>query len=131
MRVVFDTEAILAYYLGEQGGEKVLKLLNEVYEERAEGYINIINLTEFYYILYRKSPEIAGDKERNLRAYGLKIVPVKDNGLWLEAAKIKGEYAVSLADAFAVAAAKIKKAKLVTGRDLELQKVKVSIIKIR
>lgn len=131
MKVVFDTEAILAYYLGEQGGEKVLKLLNEVYEERAEGYINIINLTEFYYILYRKSPEIAEDKERNLRAYGLKIVPVKDNGLWLEAAKIKGEYAVSLADAFAVAAAKIEKAKLVTGRDLELQKVKVSINKIR
>jgi len=131
VKVVFDTEAILAYYLGEQGGEKVLKLLNEVYEERAEGYINIINLTEFYYILYRKSPEIAEDKERNLRAYGLKIVPVKDNGLWLEAAKIKGEYAVSLADAFAVAAAKIEKAKLVTGRDLELQKVKVSINKIR
>lgn len=131
MKVVFDTEAILAYYLGGQGGEKILKLLNEVYEERAEGYINIINLTEFYYILYRKSPEIAEDKERNLRAYGLKIVPVKDNGLWLEAAKIKGEYAVSLADAFAVATAKIKKAKLVTGRDLELQKVKASINKIR
>lgn len=131
MNVVFDTEALLAYYLGEPGGKKVLKLLNQVYEKKIKGYINIVNLTEFYYILYRRSPEIAEEKERNLRTFGLKIIPVTDNRLWREAAKIKGEKPVSLADAFVIATAKTYKAKLATGRDIELQKLNIPLIKIR
>lgn len=131
MNVVFDTEALLAYYLGESGGEKVLKLLNQVYKKKIKGYINIVNLTEFYYILYRKSPEIAKEKERNLRSFGLKIVSLIDDTLWREAAKIKGECPVSLADAFAAATAKIHKAKLATGRDIEFQKINIPLIRIK
>lgn len=130
MNVVFDTEALLAYYLGEIGGEKVLKLLNQVYEKKIKGYINIINLTEFYYILYRKNPKIAEEKERNLKTFGLKIVPITNNKLWKEAAKIKSKNPVSLADAFAAATAKTYKAKLVTG-DIELLKLGIPFIRIR
>ncbi len=130
MNVVFDTEALLAYYLGEIGGEKVLKLLNQVYEKKIKGYINIINLTEFYYILYRKNPKIAEEKERNLKTFGLKIVPITNNKLWKEAAKIKSKNPVSLADAFAAATAKTYKAKLVTG-DVELLKLGIPFIRIR
>jgi predicted nucleic acid-binding protein len=131
LSVVFDTEALLAYYLGEPGGEKVLKLLNQVYEKKIKGYINIVNLTEFCYILYRRDPKIAEEKERNLRTFGLKIVPVTDDRLWRGAAKIKGENPVSLADAFAAATAKTHKAKLATGRDVEFQKLNIPLIKIR
>lgn len=131
MSVVFDTEALLAYYLGEPGGKKVLKLLNQVYERKMKGYINIINLAEFYYILHRKDPKIAKEKERNLRTFGIKIVPITDDGLWREAAKIKGENPVSLADAFAAATAKTYKAKLATGRDIELQKLNIPLIRVR
>ncbi|HID18889.1 TPA: PIN domain-containing protein [Candidatus Bathyarchaeota archaeon] len=53
----------------------------------------------------RKSPEIA-EKERNLRTFGLKIIPVTYNRLWREAAKIKGEKPVSPADVFVIATAK-------------------------
>lgn len=130
MNVVFDTEALLAYYLGEIGGEKVLKLLNQVYEKKIKGYLNIINLTEFYYILYRKNPKIAEEKERNLKTFGLKIVPITNNKLWKEAAKIKSKNPVSLADAFAAATAKTYKAKLVTG-DIELLKLGIPFIRIR
>jgi predicted nucleic acid-binding protein len=59
------------------------------------------------------------------------MLPVSDGKLWKEAGKIKGEHAVSLADAFAVATAKVEKAKLVTGRDEEFNRLRVELIRIR
>ena len=131
MSTAFDTEALLAFYLGEQGGREVENRLVRITKGEISGYLNIINLTELYYILYRKNPELAEEKERNLRGYGLEIVPVDDNGLWKEAAKTKGKHALSLADAFAVATAKVKKANLLVGRDSEFDGTDVSIERIR
>ena len=105
-RLTFDSEAILAFYLGEKGGEAVKEILEKVQNGDAEGYINILNLTEIYYILCRADPEFAEEKEKRLRLYGLKVVPIEDDALWREAAKIKCEHTLSLADAFAVATAK-------------------------
>ena len=130
MSVVFDTETLLAFYLGERGGKTVEKRLVEVTEGETKGYLSIINLTELYYILYRRSPNLAEEKEKNLRGYGLEIIPVEDDGLWKEAAKTKGRHALSLADAFAVATAKAKKASLLVGRDEEFDGVDVSIERI-
>ena len=89
-----------------------------------------MNLTEFNYILQRHDPELAQEKERNLRAFGLEVVPVLDNGLWRVAADIKAEHPLSLADSFAAATAKIKGAKLVTGKDEEYNGVGVSLIRL-
>ena len=130
MSVVFDTEALLAFYLGEPGGKEVERRLVKMTKGEIRGYLNIINLTELYYILYRRSPHIAEEKERNLRGYGLEIVPVDDNGLWKEAAKTKGEHALSLADAFTIATAKVKKANLLLGRDTEFNGIDVTIERI-
>jgi predicted nucleic acid-binding protein len=128
--VVFDTEALLTFYLGEPGGKNVERYLTKMMKGEIKGYLNIINLTELYYILYRRSPDLAEEKERNLRDYGLKIVPVDDNELWKEAAKTKGTHALSLADAFAVATAKVKKANLLVGRDAEFHNMGISIERI-
>jgi len=130
MSVVFDTEVLLSFYLGEPGGKEVEKRLEKIIEGEIKGYLNIVNLTELYYILYRRSPDLAEEKERNLRGYGLEIVPVDDNKLWKEAAKTKGKHALSLADAFAVATAKEKKANLLVGRDAEFDDMDVSIERI-
>ncbi|MBD3206904.1 PIN domain-containing protein, partial [Candidatus Bathyarchaeota archaeon] len=89
MKTVFDTEALLSFYLGEPGGSTVQERLEEVVRGETKGYLNIVNLTELYYILYRKNPSLAEDKERNLRGYGLEIVPVEYDGLWREAAETK------------------------------------------
>jgi predicted nucleic acid-binding protein len=129
--IVFDTEALLAFYLGEAGGKKVEKYLTRIMKGELEGYLNIINLSELFYILYRKSPALAEEKEQNLRNYGLKIVPVDDDGLWREAAKIKARHPLSSADAFTVATAKMMKASLLTGRDAELHSVDVPVERIR
>ena len=130
MSVVFDTEALLAFYLGEVGGEEVMKLLTEVQEGKVQGYLNIVNLSELYYILYRKSPMMAEEKERNLRGFGLEIVSVIDDQLWKEAAKMKGKQALSLADAFAAATAKVLKAKLLTSRDEEFRSLEIPIKRV-
>jgi predicted nucleic acid-binding protein len=129
--VVFDTEALLIFYLGEEGAEVVEDLLRRIQNKETKGFLNIINLTEFYYILYRRDAAIAEEKVRNLRAYGMEIVPLIDNAIWRETGKIKGEHAISLADAFAVATAIAKKDKLVVGRDEDFKKVNVPQIKVR
>jgi len=77
------------------------------------------------------SPEIAEQKQRNLRLYGLKIVPINDNGLWREAAKMKCEHAMSIADAFAVATAQNLKTKLIVGSDKEFNNLSVELLRIR
>jgi len=53
--------------------------------------------------LVRASPKLAEEKQRELRLYGLKVVPIEDKGLWREAGKIKFDHSLSLADVFAVA----------------------------
>jgi len=130
MSIVFDTEVLLAFYLGESEGKDVERLLTKIMKGEMKGYLNIVNLTELYYILYRKSPALAEEKERNLRGYGVKIVPIGDNGLWKEAAKMKGKHTLSIADAFAAATAKMEKTKLLTGRDAEFQDIDIPIERI-
>ena len=74
----------------------------------------MLNLTEIYYILHRLNPQLP-KKQANLRLYGLKVVPIEDDGLWREAAKTKSEHSLSLADAFAVATAKTLDSTLIVG----------------
>ncbi|MEM3549545.1 MAG: PIN domain-containing protein [Candidatus Bathyarchaeia archaeon] len=130
-RLTFDSEAILAFYLGEEGGEIVRDNLEKVQSGETEGYINILNLTEIYYILYRADPKLAEEKQKNLRLYGLKVVPIEDNDLWREAAKIKGKHTLSLADAFAAATAKTLKSKLMVGSDKNFTELNIHLLKIR
>lgn len=131
MNVAFDTEALLIFYLGEPGAEKVQDLLEMIQKGDSAGYLNIVNLVEFKYILQRRDANLAEEKERNLRAFGLEIVPVLDNGLWRVAANVKAEHALSLADAFAAATAEIKRARLVAGRDEEYKSVGIPLIRLR
>jgi predicted nucleic acid-binding protein len=130
-RLTFDSEAILAFYLGEAGAEIVRDSLEKVQGGEAEGYINVLNLTEIYYILCRVDPGLAEEKQRNLRLYGVKVVPIGDDGLWREAAKIKSRHSLSLADAFAAATAVACKSKLVVGSDKEFRELNIPTLRIR
>lgn len=109
--------------MGEPGAERVAGLLRQVLEQKITGYINVVNLAELYYILARKSRKTADEKERNIKSFGVKIVSVKDNALWKESAVLKANYSLSLADAFAIATAKMLKSRLVTGADPEFDNI--------
>jgi predicted nucleic acid-binding protein len=130
-RYTVDSEAIIAFYLDEEGADVVEDCLEQVQRGAAEGYINIINLTEIYYILSRVSPELAEQTERKLRLFGLKVVPVEDNGLWRKGANVKANHSLSLADAFAVATAETFKSKLVVGNDKEFRELNIQLLRIR
>jgi predicted nucleic acid-binding protein len=130
-KLTFDTEAILAFYFGESGAEVVGESLRRVQKGEIEGFMNVLNLTEVHYILCRVNPELAEQKLRNLRLFDLKIVPIEDDNLWVEAAMIKSGHSLSLADAFAVATAKVLESKLVVGSDREFEGLEVSLLKIR
>ncbi|SRR5579875_739407 len=120
--VVFDTQSLLAFYLGEDGSDRVEKYLKQVAEGREKGYVNLLNLAELYYIISRRSKAVAEEKERNLRSYGVVLVPIDDlNGLWQRAAAIKSHHSLSLADAFAAATAMLFKSRLLTGDDPEFK----------
>jgi predicted nucleic acid-binding protein len=123
--VVFDTQALLVLYLGEEGAEKVGGYLEGVLERKLRGYLNIFNLVELYYILRRTDKDTAEEKERNLRSFGVRIVPVTDRSpLWKEAAAIKADHSLSLADAFAACTALSYKATLLTGGDVDFDRVR-------
>jgi predicted nucleic acid-binding protein len=130
-KYTFDSEPILAFYLGEEGGKIVRDLLERVQSGEVGGCINVINLAEVYYILSRRSLDLAEEKQKNLRTYGLRIIPVEDDGLWREASLIKAKHSLSLADAFAVATAKAYKSKLVIGSDREFRKLDIQFLKTR
>ena len=130
MSIVFDTEPLLVFYKGEVGQTTVRDLLTEVNEGSLKAYINIVNLTEFYYILHRYSPEIADEKTRNLRAFGVEVVPLLDDSIWRMAAETKSRMPMSLADSFAVATATAFGSRLVVGRDPEFDEVDVETIRI-
>ena len=123
--IVFDTQALLILYLGEAGADKVESYLEGVLEKKVKGYLNLINLAELYYILRRIDRSTAEEKERNLRSYGVKIVSCTGGSpLWKEAAVIKADHALSLADAFAASTALFYKGTLLTGSDIEFERVK-------
>ncbi len=130
MKLVFDTEVILKFYLGEKKAEVVKEYLTKVSNGEAEGFMNALNLAEFYYILYRKSAKIAEEKLDNLKHFGIRQVDIKGEALWKEAARIKAGKGMSLPDAFAVATAKELKAKLLIGDDAEFEGLECDVVRI-
>ena len=62
---------------------------------------------------------------------GINVLSVEDDGLWRNAAKIKAQHSLSLADAFAVAAAEKQKSTLAVGSDKEFEGLTLRVLKIR
>jgi len=116
--------------MGEEGNAVVEEMLDRVIDGDVQAYINVVNLTELYYILHRYSPEAAEEKTRNLRAYGIKVVPLTDDRLWRLAAEMKSRHPMSLADAYAAATAQVTGSKLVVGRDQEFNALEVETMRI-
>lgn len=90
-------------------------------------YAHAINLTEIYYWLLRKY-----GREKALLAYsGLQSLGIQtrtdmDESFWQDAAWIKANYKLSLADAFAVAMARKTDGQLITSDHHELEPLATS-----
>lgn len=119
-KFVLDSFALLAFFRDETGADDVERLLNEAAEDKHELYITVVNAGEVYYMSSRKdSAAKATQVWEAMKKFPLHFI-VADMDLTLAAAKIKANYKLSFADAYAAALTIHKKATLITG-DYEFQ----------
>ena len=114
-RAVLDSFALLAFLRGEPGEEKVAALLERAGVRDEPVHMTEVSYAEVKYMIVRKDGadrwhEIA----RELPSLPIEFHPAT-RSLAEIAADFKARYKLSLADAFAAALAKEKKAELITG----------------
>ena len=113
--VVLDSHALIAYFRDEPGAAAVEALLNKAAASERPLHMTQVNYAEAKYILIRKDGwEAWAASARVLAGLPIEFHPVT-RGLADLAAEYKARCKMSLADAFAAALAKEKKAELVTG----------------
>jgi predicted nucleic acid-binding protein len=111
---VLDASALLAMFFGEPGVEKMRELFHKASEADRPVFISAVNWAEALYKVERKQGKAGLDTARQFeRTTPLEAAPV-DRDLAETAAGLKNEHGLGLADAFAAALAKSKKAELVT-----------------
>ncbi|MFW6068804.1 MAG: type II toxin-antitoxin system VapC family toxin [Chloroflexota bacterium] len=115
--LILDAWALLALLQREEpAASKVKSLVQEAQEKRnLDLFVSVINLGEVYYRVGRKAGAlVAQETLEELRNLGFTILSATDRRVF-QAADLKRQYAISYADAFAVAAAAEQEGILVTG----------------
>lgn len=114
---VLDSWAVLAFYQGEPAGEQVEALIESASTSGKPLLISAVNWAEIYYSMERVGGRQAAEEAAaDLATLPIDVVGVGDDlKLARLAAQFKATHKMSLADAFAAALAKEKKAELVTG----------------
>jgi predicted nucleic acid-binding protein len=132
-RYVLDAWAILALLQGEEpAAARVREVIETAQTSYTEVLISMINLGEVYYRVMKVQNEgIAEETLAQVLQLPIQAISVSDE-LVYAAARWKGRYAISYADAFAAALTQQKQARLVTG-DPELYALQdiLSIEKLR
>jgi predicted nucleic acid-binding protein len=124
--VVLDASALLALFFDEPGAEKIEHLFHSASEADRPVFISAVNWAEVLYKMERKHGKAGREDACQFeRTTPLETVPV-DREQAETAALLKNEYKLGLADAFAAALAKNKKAELVTA-DHEFKSVEKEI----
>jgi len=123
-KYVLDACSVIAYLTGEDGADVIEALINDAIDKAAELFMHKINLYEVFYDTWRSQDEAAAiifyDTFTNLP---VSIIDSISDELMAEAARLKTEYRVSVADSFALAAAKLNDAVLVTSDHREFDPV--------
>jgi predicted nucleic acid-binding protein len=112
---VLDSHALLKLLRDEPGAEEVAHILEKAGARDHPVHMTEVNYAEVQYMVRRKD----GDAAWQMIADELVAAPIEfhaaDRALADAAADLKTRFKISLADAFAAALAKEKKAELVTG----------------
>jgi predicted nucleic acid-binding protein len=112
---VLDSYAVLAYLFAESGSDKVVSLLEKAADAAKNVFIAAPNWAEIRYQVERKVGLARwGEVRERLLGLPIEIMPA-DQALAESAGQIKATKRMSLADCFAAALAKDRKAELYTG----------------
>ena len=129
MNYLLDTKALIAFFNNEDGADKVEAILKEIDENKAEGFISAITVTELYYLYSRRIGErLAKERIEQIKRSNLRVVPITE-----EIAMKAGEYkikAIPIADALIAASAHSIDATVVTD-DEHFEKVNARVLKFR
>lgn len=113
--IVLDSYALLALFRDEAGGEEVVALLEKAGQRNQPVHMTEVNYAEIQYIIRSKDGDAAWKSiSDELVAAPIQFHP-SDRHLSDLAADFKSRHRISLADAYAAALAKDRKAELVTG----------------
>jgi ribonuclease VapC len=124
--LVLDSHALLSLFRAEAGGEQVKELLHKAATADRTLHMSEVNYAEFKYTLLRKDgPAAWAQAAEVLTSLPILFHPAT-RALADLTADFKARHKLSLADAFAAALAKEKKAELVTG-DPEFKAVEKEI----
>ena len=126
MMRVLDSYSLIAYLEGEKGMEKVIEVIQDARDSKADLLLSLVNWGEVYYITLRE----AGRKRleevvKLISALPIRVVSI-DLEMTRQAAEFKSCKRMSYADCYAAATAKLYKAELVTG-DPEFKQVEKEI----
>jgi predicted nucleic acid-binding protein len=112
---VLDSFALLALFRDEPGADIVAGILEKAGRQDQPLHMSEVNYAEVQYIVRRKDGDAAWESiAEELKAAPIEFHPA-DRQLADAAAGFKARHRISLADAFAAALAKDKKAELITG----------------
>lgn len=125
---VLDSWALIAFFEDEPAAEALEELLDQASREKHRLFMTSVNWAEVYYTTMREVSQEAADHHAQVIAnLPIEIIGIGDDlKLARQAAIYKASHRLSLADAFAAALAKEKKAELVTG-DLEFKPLEKDI----
>jgi predicted nucleic acid-binding protein len=114
---VLDSWALIAFFEDEAAAEGVEEMLDQAGRDRHRLFLSVVNWAEVYYNTMREvSAEVAEAQAQTIASLPIDVIGIGDDlKLARQAAIYKATYRLSLADAFAAALAKEKKAELVTG----------------
>jgi predicted nucleic acid-binding protein len=115
-RFVLDSFAVIAFLRDEEGADKIEGILKEAERGKNKLYMHVINLGEVYYnVLKEEGENLANSVWAKVKNYPVEFIDDLTDGFMLSAARIKGKYPLSYADAFAAAVSIEKGALLITG----------------
>ncbi|MFT4688554.1 MAG: putative nucleic acid-binding protein [Limisphaerales bacterium] len=124
--LVLDSYALIAYFRDEDGADTVETLLVKATQSGKPLLMSEVNYSEAKYMVVRKDGNAAWEKAADmLRSLPIEFFPA-DRQMSELAADFKAKHRISLADAFAAALTKEKRATLVTG-DAEFQSLEGEI----
>lgn len=106
VKVVLDTKPLIKLFAEEEGWEKVREILSRIEDGELDAGISVVTLTEICYkYLQEQRPDLAKTRTEQLK-YTLYLKKLEINqDVAIKAGEFKGQYHVSIADAFIAASA--------------------------
>ena len=128
---VLDSWALIAFFEDEPAADAVEEIIDQANRDRHRLFLTAVNWAEVYYTTMREVSRAAAEAHAlTIANLPIDVIGIGDDlKLTRQAAIYKATYRISLADAFAAALAKEKKAELVTGdREFKLLELRALLV---